>query len=225
MKKLGLVILVVILGFSACEDSKDLQVKSVESSVDSHESQMSIDNTEFEMPDYIKEWVGVYEFGTIQNGKPTKHAFEIRNHCSNDKIFGGFYCEIGYAKNGSKFDDFSENFYTEKPNDDYHTVRIIVFHSATKATIQAFSLEYNNDFCNVEVEKQGQTITLKSGECKNDDFALHNEIFGKYVKILDEYDMVVQQVKNAIAEANKTTGKSNNKSTQDSHDWRESKSQ
>lgn len=137
-----------------------------------------------ELPNFIDEWIGVYELNTTQNGKPTKQALEIRNHCSNDEIFGGLYCEIGYSKKGSKFDDFSENFYTEKPNDDYHTARIIVFHSATKATIQAFSLEYNNDFCNVAVEKQdNETITLKSGECKNDDFALHSEIFGKYEKV------------------------------------------
>lgn len=139
-----------------------------------------------ELPNFVKEWQGVYELSTIQNGKPTKHAFEIRENCSNDEVFGGLYCEIGYSKNGSEFNDFSENFYTQKPNDDYHTVRIIVFHSATKATIQAFSLEYNNDFCNVLVEKQGEIITLKSGKCKNDDFALHNEIFGKYTKIKEE---------------------------------------
>ena len=54
-----------------------------------------------ELPNFIDEWIGVYELNTTQNGKPTKQALEIRNHCSNDEIFGGLYCEIGYSKKGA----------------------------------------------------------------------------------------------------------------------------
>lgn len=44
-------------------------------------------------------------------------------------------------------------------------------------------MEYANNFCNIDVEKQDKTIILKSGKCKIDDFQLHNNIFDKYEKL------------------------------------------
>lgn len=134
-----------------------------------------------EISNFAKDWIGIYESNIIQNDKQIKQSFEIMDNCYNDDgmsgDMSGFWCEIGYSKNGSKFDNFKTNFYTEKPNDkNYAMVRIIVLHSTTKATIQAFSMEYANDFCNIKVEKHGNIINLKYGEYKIDDFTMHNEI-------------------------------------------------
>lgn len=133
-----------------------------------------------EIPSYAKEWQGIYEF----TQKTSKQAFKISDNCFDDEDMGGFVCEIGYSKNNSAFDDFAINFYTEKPNDmNYSIVRIINLQSPTKATIKVFSMEYNNDFCNIEVIRQGQMITLVSGSCKIEDFTLHKDIFASYNKV------------------------------------------
>lgn len=132
-----------------------------------------------EIPSYAKEWQGIYKF----TQKTSKQAFKISDNCFDDEDMGGFVCEIGYSKNNSAFDDFAINFYTEKPNDmNYSIVRIISLQSPTKATIKVFSMEYNNDFCNIEVIRQGQMITLVSGSCKIEDFTLHKDIFNNYLK-------------------------------------------
>ncbi|PAV00590.1 hypothetical protein B9T66_01060 [Helicobacter sp. TUL] len=132
-----------------------------------------------EFPSYVKEWRGIYE--SIQ--KTGKQSFKISDNCFDDEAMGGFVCEIGYSKNKSAFNDFAINFYTEKPNDmNYSTVRIIAIQSPTKATIKVFSMEYNNDFCNIDVIRQGQMITLVSGNCKIEDFTLHKDIFNNYLK-------------------------------------------
>lgn len=126
-----------------------------------------------ELPDFIKEWQGVYETSITQNGKTVKQAFQVSNNCFRDdkEGMGEFVCEIGYSQNGSKFDDWKINFYTEKPNDmNYGIVRIINIKSGKEATIKVFSMEYANNFCNIDVEKQNKTIILKSGKCKIDDF-------------------------------------------------------
>lgn len=133
-----------------------------------------------EIPSYAKEWQGIYEF----TQKTSKQAFKISDNCFDDEDMGGFVCEIGYSKNNSAFNDFAINFYTEKPNDmNYSIVRIISLQSPTKATIKVFSMEYNNDFCNIEVIRQGQMITLISGSCKIEDFTLHKDIFASYNKV------------------------------------------
>ncbi len=231
MKKLSLVflILVAILGFGACGDSKDSKDSREsqttnandsqgESNADLDESQMPIDDTEFEMPDYFEEWVGVYEFSTTQNGKPIKHIFKIGNHCSHShQTFGGYYCEVWYAKNGSAFDDWQTNFFAKKPYNDiteYHFVPVIVFQSDTIATIQTFSLKYNESFCSILVERQGKIITLSSSDCYYE-FDLHSEILGKYVKVLGNQS--VESADDSNANSRESNG--------DSKDSRESKSQ
>lgn len=131
-----------------------------------------------EISNYIQEWQGFYE----STSDTTKQAFKINNNCFDDEAMGGVVCEIGYSKNKSAFDDFAINFYTEKSNDmNYSVVRIIAIQSPTKATIKVFSMEYSNDFCNIDVIKQGQMITLVAGACKIEDFILHNDIFGSYL--------------------------------------------
>lgn len=40
-------------------------------------------------------------------------SFQINDNCYNDGMMDG----IGYSKNGSAFDNWNTNFYTEKPND------------------------------------------------------------------------------------------------------------
>ncbi|MBZ7964775.1 hypothetical protein [Campylobacter sp. 2457A] len=128
-----------------------------------------------EFPTFVKDWQGIYV--------ADKQAFQISDNCYNDEMMGGIYCEIGYSKNGSAFDDWDTNFYTEKPNDmNYSVIRIINLKSPTKAIIKIFSMEYNNDFCDIEVEKQNNNIVLKSGKCKIGDFILHKEIFTRYKK-------------------------------------------
>ncbi|MBZ7936421.1 hypothetical protein H2279_07255 [Campylobacter sp. B0100352/1] len=64
----------------------------------------------------------------------------------------------------------------------YSVIRIINLKSPKKAIIKIFSMEYNNDFCDIEVEKQNNSIVLKSGKCKVEDFILHKEIFTRYHK-------------------------------------------
>lgn len=137
-----------------------------------------------ELPYFVQDWQGVYT-KTTRDGVGDKQSFEIRNHCfiDNKEAMGEFVCEIGYSKNGSEFDNWEINFYTEKLNDmNYGIVRIVEIKSAKEATIKVFSMEYSNDFCNIDVKKQDNVITLTSGGCKISDFVLHNNIFGRYSK-------------------------------------------
>lgn len=136
-----------------------------------------------EIPSYVQEWQGIYE----STQKTIQQAFKISDNCFDDETMGGFVCEIGYSKNNSAFDDFAINFYTEKPNNmNYSIVRIIAIQSTTKATIKVFSMEYSNNFCNIDVTRQGKKITLVSGGCKIEDFTLYNDIFVSYEAILKQ---------------------------------------
>ncbi|RDU61243.1 hypothetical protein CQA53_10445 [Helicobacter didelphidarum] len=141
------------------------------------------------LPKYVKSWQGkVYTSTSNVNGKDITQIFKIDDFCVksdgilNDRdLFGENYCEIGYSYNGSAFDDWNVNFYIEKPNDmNYGLVRVISIESATKAVIKVVSMEYANDFCNIEVTKDEDIITLHPSKCKIDDLVLHNNIFHTY---------------------------------------------
>lgn len=48
-----------------------------------------------ELPDFIKEWQGVYETSITQDGKTVKQAFQVSNNCFRDDKEG---MENLYAK-------------------------------------------------------------------------------------------------------------------------------
>ncbi|MWV62876.1 hypothetical protein DCO58_01845 [Helicobacter saguini] len=143
------------------------------------------------VPEYIKQWQGKVYISTLNiNGENVTQAFKISDNCYISKevgdidLFGKYYCEILYSQNGSDFDELSVNFYTEKPNDmNYSLVRVISIESNSKATIKVVSMEYANDFCNINVTRNNDTITLEHSKCKIDDLMLNNDIFHIYNKI------------------------------------------
>ncbi|WP_240328706.1 hypothetical protein [Helicobacter suis] len=147
---------------------------------------LSLNLDSHELPAFVRAWQGIYKTEWLQKGQKIQMAFLVSDNCyanDADNGMGKFYCEIGYSKNGSFFDNSDIDFYTEKPNQmEYSTVRILDIQSPKKAIIKVYSMEYSNDFCHIVVKKYQDRITLKSGKRKLKDFVLHKDIFHTYTK-------------------------------------------
>ncbi len=70
-----------------------------------------------ELPAFVRSWQGIYKAEWIQKGQKVQMAFEVSDNCyanDADDGMGKFYCEIGYSKNGSAFDNIAILIFIQK---------------------------------------------------------------------------------------------------------------